>query len=42
MLVDKNTRYRNRAVELEPQTFYGQLQNIFVMRLKASVALQLD
>lgn len=42
MLVDKNTRYRNRAVELEPQTFYGQLQNIFVMHLKASVALQLD
>lgn len=42
MLVDKNTRYRNRAVELEPHTFYGQLQNIFVIRIKASATLRLN
>jgi hypothetical protein len=41
MLVDKNARFSKRPVVLEPQVFFGQLQNIFVVVLKASSALKL-
>lgn len=30
-LVDRNARARNRAIELVPRTFYGQLQHIYVV-----------
>jgi hypothetical protein len=36
MLVDRNARYPKRPVMFELQTFFGQLQHIFVIRLKAS------
>jgi hypothetical protein len=29
MLVDRNVQYRNKRVELELQTFYGQLTHIY-------------
>ncbi|KAJ3485684.1 hypothetical protein NLI96_g4778 [Meripilus lineatus] len=32
-LVDANTRYRNRAILLEPRTFYGQLKNLYTVQL---------
>jgi hypothetical protein len=41
MLVDKNARYPKRPVILEPHIFFGQLQHIFVIGLKASPALGL-
>jgi hypothetical protein len=41
MLVDKNARYPNRPVVLEPRVFFGQLQNIFVVELRPSPALKL-
>lgn len=34
MLVDKNARYRNRPVMMEPRTFYGQLMRILVVDVK--------
>ena len=42
MLVDKNAWHANRPVVLEPTIFFGQLQNIFVVGLKASPALKLN
>ena len=42
MLVDKNARHANRPVVLEPAVFFGQLQNIFVVSLKASPTLKLN
>ncbi|KAI0638582.1 hypothetical protein C8Q77DRAFT_1188451 [Trametes polyzona] len=33
LLVDRNARFRNQRVILEPRTFYGQLQNIIVLEL---------
>jgi len=42
MLVDRNARYPKRPVMLEPQTFFGQLQHIFVIRLKASPVVGLS
>jgi hypothetical protein len=33
MLVDKNARYPKRPVVLEPHTFFGQLQHIFLINL---------
>jgi len=41
MLIDKNARYRNKPVELEPAVFFGQLQHIFVVHLQASAKLKL-
>jgi hypothetical protein len=41
MLVDKNTRYRNRPVVLEQATFFGQVIHIFVLRLGISKRLKL-
>ena len=41
MLVDKNARYPRRSVVLEPHVFFGQLQNIFVIKLNPSPALKL-
>ncbi|KAE9387090.1 hypothetical protein BT96DRAFT_927782 [Gymnopus androsaceus JB14] len=41
MLVDKNARKRN-APEEYVKTFYGQLQNIFVITLPAAADLQLE
>lgn len=41
MLVDKNTRRRNLPVVLEKRTFFGQLNNIFLIRLDPSDALRL-
>jgi len=42
MLVDKNARYKKRPVILEKKTFFGQLQNIFLLRLNNSTALRLQ
>jgi hypothetical protein len=42
MLIDKNAQHTNRPVVLEPTIFFGQLQNIFVVSLKASPALKLN
>ena len=43
MLVDKNSRFRNRQVVLEKKTFFGQLQNIFLLRPRHnSAALRLQ
>lgn len=33
MLVDKNARHKTRRPEFELQTFYGQLEHIFVVKL---------
>src|ERR1700679_2927573 len=41
MLVDRNARHPRRPVILEPRVFFGQLQNIFVIKLGASPALKL-
>ena len=41
LLVDLNAQYKKRAVLLEPQVFFGQLQNIFVIGLDPSPALKL-
>jgi hypothetical protein len=41
MLVDKNARYPRRPVILEPCIFFGQLQNIIVIKLGPSPALKL-
>jgi hypothetical protein len=42
MLVDKNSRFKNRQVVLEKRTFFGQLQNIFLLCLDNSAALRLQ
>lgn len=42
MLVDVNARHHRRSVVLEPRVFYGQLQQIFVIRLRPSRELKLD
>jgi hypothetical protein len=42
MLVDKNAWHANGPVVLEPTIFFSQLQNIFVVSLKASPALKLN
>ncbi|KAI0686435.1 hypothetical protein C8T65DRAFT_567901 [Cerioporus squamosus] len=34
LLIDKNARYRNRPVIMEPHTFYGQLLRILVVNVK--------
>lgn len=34
--MDKNARYPKRPVVLEPRVFFGQLQNIFVIKFGAS------
>ena len=39
--MDKNARYSKRPIILEPHVFFGQLQNVFVVVLEASSALQL-
>jgi hypothetical protein len=41
MLVDKNARHPRRPVILEPSVFFGQLQNIFVVKLNVSPVLKL-
>lgn len=38
-LVDKNERYRNRPVDLQLRTFYGQLQQIVVIEFGKSQVL---
>ena len=40
-LVDRNAAFRNRPVILELRTFYGELQDIFVITVPASPALGL-
>jgi hypothetical protein len=42
MLVDKNARHRNFPVVLEPETFFGQLQHIIVVKIGPSDELGLD
>jgi len=42
MLVDKNARHARKSVILEPKVFFGQLQHIFVVGLKASPKLGLQ
>ncbi|KAF9537573.1 hypothetical protein CPC08DRAFT_738871 [Agrocybe pediades] len=39
LLVDRNARFKNKKPKLEPQTHYGQLQRIFLIRLRPSKAL---
>ena len=41
MLVDVNAHHANRPIILEPKAFFGQLQHIFVVSLKASPMLGL-
>ncbi|KAF5374458.1 hypothetical protein D9615_009129 [Tricholomella constricta] len=41
LLVDKHARSRDREPEYEPQSFYGQLENIFVVKLPATPDLEL-
>ncbi|KAL7277981.1 hypothetical protein ACG7TL_007934 [Trametes sanguinea] len=38
VLVDRNARFRNASVVLEPRTLYGQLQHIFEVQLSAMPA----
>ncbi|KZT72992.1 hypothetical protein DAEQUDRAFT_743254 [Daedalea quercina L-15889] len=40
-LVDRNVSYRNRPTILELRTFYGELQDIFVLKMPASQTLKL-
>ena len=40
-LVDRNAAFRNQPVILELRTFYGELQDIFVITVPASPALGL-
>lgn len=42
MLVDKNASYPNRPVVLEAATFYGRLENIFVIGLQPGRTLGLE
>jgi hypothetical protein len=42
MLVDKNARHVRKPVVLESGVFFGQLQNIFVIKISASPALKLE
>ena len=42
MLIDQNVWHTNRPVVLKPTIFFGQLQNIFMVGLKASPALKLN
>ena len=41
VLVDKNKRFRNLPVDLEPRTFFGQLQHIIVVELGVSRCLSI-
>ena len=42
MFVDKNTRHARKPVVLESRVFFGQVQNIFVIKIHASPALELE
>ena len=42
MLVDKNARHAKKPTNLEACIFFGQLQNIFVVKIPASPAFQLE
>ncbi|KAJ7780776.1 hypothetical protein DFH07DRAFT_865227 [Mycena maculata] len=42
LLVDANARYARMAQRFEPVSFYGQLQNIFVVKLPAASELELE
>jgi hypothetical protein len=42
MLVDKNARHIRKPVVLESGIFFGQLQNIFVIKFPASPVLKLE
>ena len=42
MLVDKNARHVRKPIVLESGVFFGQLQNIFVIKIPASPALKLE
>jgi len=42
MLVDKNARHAKKPTNLEACIFFGQLQNIFVIKIPASPALELE
>lgn len=42
MMVDRNARRRNACEDFVKKTFYGQLQNIFVVTLPAAMDLQLE
>ncbi|KAJ6462061.1 hypothetical protein DFH09DRAFT_1494478 [Mycena vulgaris] len=42
LLVDANARYARVAPRYEPVTFYGQLQNIFVVKLPPTAELELQ
>ena len=42
MLVDKNARHRNFPVVLQPETFFGQLQHIIVVKIGPSEMLGLE
>ena len=37
MLVDKNARHHNLPVVLQPETFFGQLQYIFLVEIPSEV-----
>jgi hypothetical protein len=41
MLVDKNARHSRKPVVLESRVFFGQLQNIFVIKIQTPPALEL-
>ncbi|KAG1790483.1 uncharacterized protein HD556DRAFT_1192531, partial [Suillus plorans] len=41
-LVDRNTRQRNMPSIFEKQTFYGQLQHLFVVNVPANPTIHLD
>lgn len=41
MLVDRNARNRRMTPEFHPESFFGQLQRIFVVRLPATPDLDL-
>jgi len=42
MLVDQNARHRNLPVVFEPETFFGQLQHIIVVKIGPSEMLGLE
>jgi len=41
MLVDRNARFSRKPVAFEARIFFGQLQNIFVIKIPASPVLEL-
>ena len=41
MLVDKNAQHAKRPIDLEPYIFFGQVQNIFIIKLGPSPMLEL-